>query len=85
MAISDQHIGVVLTQILTLFSILTGASFKGKAMLHMESIFFQLVVAPLKRGFLYMETYSVVQTLSFDDKDTCTSILWICVFLLIIV
>ena len=34
------------------------------------SIFFPLIVAPLRRGLLYVETYSTVQKLIFDDTDT---------------
>ena len=56
------------------FSILIEATFKEKKMLPLGSIFFPLIVAPLKRGFLYAEIYSTVQELFFDDTDTKTHV-----------
>ena len=44
-----------------LFSILIGATLKGKIMLPMGTIFFPLTVAPFMMWFLYIETYSIVQ------------------------
>ena len=50
---------------------LLGATFKVKNMPPpMGSIFFPLIVAPFKTGFRYVETYSTIQKLIFDDKDT---------------
>ena len=36
----------------------------------MGSIFFLLIVALLKCDFFYVESYSTVQKLIFEDKDT---------------
>ena len=56
---------------------------KGKNILPMRSIFFPLVVAFLKGGFLYIDTYSTIQKLIFDDPDS--NILRMCVQVLLIV
>ena len=63
---------------LNLLSNLTGATIKGKNMLPMGRIFFPLIgrrffpliVAPLRRGLLHVETYFTIQKLIFDDTDT---------------
>ena len=49
----------------------------------MGSILIPLIVARLRRGFLYVDTYSTFQKLIFDDTDT--NILRVCVHLLLIV
>ena len=46
-----------------------GATLEGKRMLPMCSIFFHLMVAPLRRGLLYIETYSTIRKLGFNDTD----------------
>ena len=51
-------------------------------MLPMGSIFFPLIVAPFRRGFLYVETYSIVQIYVFDDTNT--NILRMCVYILLV-
>ena len=51
--------------------------------LPMGSIFFPLIVALLKHGFLYVEPYPTIQKLIFDDTDT--NILKMCVHSLLIV
>ena len=51
-------------------------------MLPMGSIFFPLIVAPFKCGFCYVETYSTIQKLIFEDTDT--NILRVHVHLLLI-
>ena len=52
-------------------------------MLPMGSRFFPFIVAPLKHGFLYVETYSTIQKLFFDDAET--NIPRACVHLLLFV
>ena len=67
-----------------LFYVLIRATLIGKNMLLMGSIFFPSIVTPLRcTVFLYVETYSTVQKLVFDNKDS--NILRMCVHLLIIV
>ena len=51
-------------------------------MLPLGRIFFPLKVALLRCGFLYIETYSTVQKLVFDDIGT--KVLKVCVYLLLI-
>ena len=49
--------------------------------IEMGSIFFPIIVAPFRCGFLYLETYSTVQKLIFDDTDS--NILRMCDHLLL--
>ena len=48
-------------------------------MLPMRSIFFPFIVALLRHGFIYVETYPTFQKFIFDDMDT--SILRACPFI----
>ena len=68
---------------LKLLSIIIGATFKGKNMLPMRSIFFPLIVTPFKTWFLYGETYSTISKVDFDNTDT--NILRVYVYLMLIV
>ena len=43
-----------------------GATFKGKNMLPKGSIFFPLIVASFKNGFLYVEIHSTVSQFSLQ-------------------
>ena len=54
---------------LMLFSIPIGATLEGKNMLPMGSILFPFIVAPLRCGLLYIETYSTIPILGFDNTD----------------
>ena len=62
-----------------IISFLIGATVKGKNMLPKGSISFTLMLAPLRCGFLDVETYSTVQKLAYRNryehtKNVCPSI-----------
>ena len=63
-----------------LFSILIEATFKGKNMLLMGSIYFPLIVAILGPGFLYVETFTTIQNF-FLLYGSIPNILRVCVYL----
>ena len=52
-------------------------------MLSNGSIFFPLIVAPLKTWFPLVVTYSTVQMLSFDDIDTNILRALVCLMLIL--
>ena len=53
-----------------LIYIFKGATFKGKNMLPIGSIFFPLIVAHFKTGFLFVEIYSTIKKWFYDTDTT---------------